>query len=165
MLGPNALGVLPRAEGVVLSGVYYNRASSLIAGGEASLIAGAGGVSIGRFGWADAGGSVLNARSSSSDRIGLVLNQGGDWRRVFWDETTRTWKIREGMNLTLMTGAMGAYVRLDGGGDYNAQIYADPVDGRVVAAYADGLEPTRWRLVRPRGPNGLSLITTWNNPP
>jgi hypothetical protein len=163
MFGQSAPGVSSRAGGVVFSGVYYNRASSVVPATEDGLRAGAGGVSIGRFGWADSGGSVLNSRVSVSDKQGVVVTQAGDWRRVFWDEVTRTWKIREGMNLTMIESAMGMLVELDGCGSWRDPIYTDPASGRVVAGNPGGLEATPWRLVSPSGPGGLSLITTWNN--
>lgn len=164
MNGQNALGVPSRAGGVPLSGVYYNRASSLVPASETGLRAGVGGVSIGRFGWSAPDGSVLNARSSAQDARGIVVIQDGDWRRVFWDSVTRTWKIREGMNLTMLSASPGLLIRLDGGGSWGQRVYADPVDGRALAAYALGLESTPWSVVNANGPNGLSLITTWNTP-
>lgn len=164
MYGSNALAVSPRGEGVPISGVYYDRASSLIAGGEASMRAGVGGVAIGRAGWCAPNGVVLNARTTSEDLIGMVVIEMGDWRRVFWDSAARAWRIREGLNMTMLTGAQGLWVKLDSGGTYRARIYADPIDGRLVASYAVGLEATRWSVARPVGPGGLTLITTWNDP-
>lgn len=163
MFGQGAPGVCSRAGGVVFSGVYYNRASTMVPASEEGLRAGAGGVSLGRFGWADASGNVLNSRTNASDQQGVIVTQGGDWRRVFWDDTTRTWKLREGMNLTMIISAMGMLVELDGGGSWGDPIFTDPVDGRVVAGNPGGLEATPWRLVTPQGPGGLSLITTWND--
>jgi hypothetical protein len=160
--GCNAFGAYPRIEGVPVSGVYYYRASSLVAGGEAGTVAGVGGVSIGRFAWVEPDGRVLNSRVSAAGRFGLVVMQDGDWRRVFWDETTQTWKVRQGFNLTLLSAAPGMWVRLPGGGQWGARVYANPVDGTPVAAYAVGLEATAWSVVRPTAPGGLSLITTWN---
>jgi len=164
MLGNYALGVLPRAEGVPVSGVHYNRASSVVSGGEAGLRAGPGGVSIGRFGWADPAGVVLNQRTSPADRIGLVVTQAGDWRRVFWDDDTHTWKIRQGMNLTMIAAAPGMWIYLRNGGMWRQRVYADPVDGSPFAGYAAGLELTNWSVGQPVGPGGLSLLTTWNKP-
>lgn len=164
MYGQNALGVSSRTEGVPVSGVYYNRASSLVPASEIGLRAGAGGVSIGLFGWADEAGNVLNSRTSASDARGLVVIQGGDWRRVFWDEVSCTWKIREGMNLTMLSGGPGIWVRLANGGAWGQRIYADPANGRVIAGAAVGLEATPWTLVTPSGAGGRAFITTWNTP-
>lgn len=152
----------PRTEGVSVSGFYYNRASSLVVGGDAGTVAGAGGVSIGRFGWAEPDGRVLNQRVSAQGRIGLVLAQMGDWRRIFWDEVTRSWKIREGLNLTMLSAAPGVWVRMPGGAPWGVRVYTSPLDGIPVAGDTGGLEITSWTVGRPCGPGGLSLITTWN---
>lgn len=162
MYGQGALGVVTPAEGAVISGVYYARAASLICGGEAGPRAGPGAVSIGRFAWCDANGIVLNSRTAASDLLGLVAVQGGDWRRIYWDSVTQTWKIREGFNLTMMTAAPGMWVRFPGGASWNARVYTSPLDGVPVAGQADGLEVTPWAVAKPAGPGGLSLITTWN---
>lgn len=157
-----ALGGSPPAEGVVYSGVYYNRATSLVCGGDAGTVAGEGGVSIGRFGWAAPDGRVKNARSSDADLLGFVATQNGDWRRIFWDNVTQSWKIREGFNITLIAAAPGVWAILPGGGSWCAPIYVNPLDGLPVAGYAEGLEPTPWRLARPANPGSLALLTTWN---
>lgn len=162
MYGNSALGMYPHAEGVVISGVYYNRASSLVPGVEAGFRAGAGGVAIGRFGWAEPDGTVYNARMSAEGLLGLVVIQSGDWRRVFWDEATLTWRIRQGLNLTMMSAAPGMYVRIPGGAQWNQRIYTSPLDGIPVAGYAVDLEPTPWAVGQPHTAGGLSLITTWN---
>lgn len=164
MYEQNALGVPVHAGGVPVSGVYYNRVASIVPAVESGLRAGAGGVSIGRFGWATPDGRVFNSRTSAQDVLGLVAIQNGDWRRVFWDEVSRTWKIREGLNLTMLSGGPGVWVKLDNGGGWQDRIYADPVDGRLVAGYSAGLETSRWSVAAPVGPGGLSLITTWNTP-
>lgn len=164
MQGNIAPGVFPRAGGVPVSGVYYYRAGSVIAGGEAGLRAGPGGVAIGRFGWVSPAGVVLNARTSAQDIVGLVVIETGDWRKVFWDELTQTWRIRAGLGLTMLSHAPGMWVVLPGGGSWRERVYANPVDGTPVAGYADGLESTRWSVGKPNGPGGLSLLTTWNKP-
>lgn len=163
MSGPYAPGAPFAAGGVPISGVYYDRASSVVSGGEMGLRAGAGGVSIGRFGWARPDGTVFNARESAQDRLGLVVIQSGDWRRIFWDDASKTWKIREGMNLTMLSAAPGMLVRLAADGVWGQAVYTDPLDGSVIPGYADGLELTPWTLVRPAS-YGLSLISTWNTP-
>lgn len=151
-----------RSTAIPVSGVYYNRASSMVAGGEAPLRAGAGGVSIGRFGWAEPDGRVLNSRVSAQGMLGLVVIQYGDWRKIFWDEETSTWKVREGLPITMLTAAPGVWVSFAGGVSAGDRVYADPMDGLPVAGYAAGLEATRWVIGQPRGRGDLSLITTWN---
>lgn len=166
MYGQSALGVSPHAEGVPISGVHYYRASSTVPAAEAGLRAGDGGVSIGRAGFANVEGVVLNERTSEADTLGIVVYQGGDWRRVYWDSVTLSWKIRKGLNLTMLSASPGVWVFLEGGavGAWGQRVHASPIDGRLYAGYADGLEPTRWAVGKPIGVGGLSLITTWNTP-
>lgn len=162
MYGQNAYGWNAPAVGVPVSGVYYYRASNVIAGGEAGLRAGAGGVSIGRFGWAEPDGTVLNSRVSAQGLRGVIAIHYADWRGVFWDEVTHTWKIREGLPATMIAKAPGVWVDFPNGAVGGAQVYTDPLDGLPVAGYAVGLEATLWTVGRACGPGGLSLITTWN---
>ncbi len=150
------------AEGVPISGVYYNRATSVVSGSEVGLRAGAGGVAIGRFGWAEPDGTVSNARLSAAGVIGLVVIQQGDWRRVYWDTATRSWRIRQGLNLTMLSAAPGILVHIPNGAQWNQRVYTSPLDGIPVAGYAVGLEPTRWAVGKPCTAGGLSLLTTWN---
>lgn len=157
----SALGTFPRAEGVVYSGYYYDRATSVVSGGEYGTVAGSGGASIGRFGWAAPDGRVRNERSSPADLLGFVATQAGDWRRIFWDDVTRSWKIREGMNLTLIRAAPAVWAWMPGGGRWGQRVYTSPLDGIPVAGYADGLEATPWAVARPTAPGGLALLTTW----
>lgn len=160
--GIDALGVYQRAEGVPIEGRYYFRASTLVPPVEGGFAAGVGGASIARFGWGSADGRVTNARASATDALGLVVSQGGDWRRIYWDDLTNSWKIREGMNLTMLASAPGVWVRFASPPTAGARVYTSPLDGVPVAGYADGLEVTPWVVGRPIGPGGLSLITTWN---
>lgn len=162
MYGLNALGVHQHAEGVPIEGRFYFRATTLV-GPAATLVAGVGGAGIARFGWADADGRVTNARALPTDLLGLVVAQSGDWRRIYWDNATRSWRIRQGMNLTMLTAAPGVWVRFPGGvGAPNVRVYTSPLDGIPVAGDTGGLEVTPWVVARPIGPGGLSLITTWN---
>jgi hypothetical protein len=162
VLALNALGAYPTPEGVPLEGYYYFRATSLVPPVAGGFAAGVGGAGIARFGWSDTDGRVTNARASGADTLGLVAYQSGDWRRIYWDDATRSWRIREGMNLTLLAAAPGVWVRIPGGAFPQARVYTSPLDGVPVAGYADGLEITPWVVARPIGPGGLSLITTWN---
>jgi hypothetical protein len=162
MYGSNAFGVPLHAEGVPVSGVHYYRSSSVVSGSELGLRAGPGGVAIGRFGWAEPDGTVLNQRVSDQGVQGLVVIQVGDWRRVFWDDTTHTWRIREGLNLTMLSGAPGMWLSIPNGAQWNQRVYTNPLDGIPVAGYAVNLEPSNWVVGKPCGPRGLSLVTTWN---
>lgn len=159
-----AFGAYRRAEGVPVFGVYYNRASSQVPGGELGLRAGAGGAAIGRFGWAAPDGTVLNARTSDQDQLGLIVTRYGDWRSVYWDDLTHTWRIRQGLNLTMLAASPGFWMRIPGGGSWGAAIYADPTDGTPVAEAADGLELSRWVVGSRCGADGLFFVTTWNLP-
>lgn len=164
MYGCGAPGALTRAGSVPIEGRYYNRAVSLVPGSELGLRAGAGGAAIGRFGWADPNGVVSNARSSDQDQIGLIVNMCADWRGVYWDEPTGTWRIREGFNLTMIVGAPGFPTVLPNGGDWGQRIYADPIDGTPYAGFVAGLESTRWSVGSRQQIGGLFLLTTWNTP-
>lgn len=162
MYGINALGALLAPEGVPFEGRYYFRATTVVPNIAAGFAAGVGGASIARFGWADADGRVTNARAFETDPLGLVVFQTGDWRRIYWDSDTRSWRIREGMNLTMLARAPGVWVRIPGGAVRGATVYTSPLDGVPVSGYADGLVETPWVVARPIGPGGLSFITTWN---
>lgn len=165
MYGLNALGVHQHAEGVPIEGRYYFRASTITPNVAGGFAAGVGGAGIARFGWADADGRVTNARALSTDILGLVAYQGGDWRRIYWDAARRAWIIREGMNLTMIESAPGVWVRIPGGASINAPVFTSPLDGVPVSGDTGGLEATPWVVARPNGPGGLSLITTWNPKP
>lgn len=158
----NALGVFPRTEGVPLSGYYINRPTSVAAGDTGVLWAGAGGVSFARFGWAAPDGTVLNARSSAQDVLGLVVAEWGDWRKVFFDAVSNSWKIREGFPLTMLSAGPGMWVRFPSGTSPNAPVYTSPLDGVPVAGQSGGLEATPWVVAKAHGAGGTSLITTWN---
>lgn len=162
MYGNNALGASLRPEGVPFEGRYYFRATTLVAPVPGGFAAGVGGASIARFGWGDADGRVTNARASPTDVLGLVVYQAGDWRRIYWDDASRSWKIREGMNLTLLGAAPGVWVRLGNLATPGARVYTSPLDGIPIAGDTGGLEITPWVVARPIGPGGLSFITTWN---
>lgn len=163
----NALGAYPCAEGVVISGFYENRATSLVAGGEAPVRAGAGGVLIGRAAWAEPDGRVLNERVSAQGMLGLVGTRSPGlpfFTDIYWDYTVLAWRIREGQPVPLFERAPGMWVRLPGGGNWRDRIYANPVDGSLSAGYADGFEPMPWVVGKPTGPGGLTLLTTWMSP-
>lgn len=160
--GINALGALDVPEGVPIQGRYYFRASTVVPPVAGGFAAGVGGAGIARFGWSGADGRVTNARASEHEVQGLVVWQPGDWRRIYWDDATQSWRIREGMNLTLLAAAPGVWVYFPNGASINARVYTSPLDGIPVAGYAEGLEITPWVVARPIGPGGLSFITTWN---
>lgn len=162
MRGTNALGAPLAPEGVPFEGRYYFRASCVVPNVPGGFAAGVGGAGIARFGWADTDGRVTNARASDTDILGLVAYQAGDWRRIYWDSVSRSWRIREGMNLTMLAAAPGVWVTFPGRAYAGARVYTSPLDGIPVAGQADGLESTPWVVARPIGPGGASFITTWN---
>lgn len=166
MFSSNAFTAPPRGEGVPILGPYNIAIQppwrSVLPPAGATLRCGAGGVSIGRYGWANEFGFVHNVRGADTDMSGVVVDQVADWRRVFWDDITRSWKIREGFEVTLLNYCRTITVRLIDGGSRFARVYANPIDGTLSTGYADGLEETPWTLIDPCGPGVLAYITTWN---
>lgn len=164
MQGPSALGCSPAVEGAFVLG-EYNVASTVVAG-LAPLRAGFGGVAVGRFAWANPAGVVFNQRNSGHDVLGLVLPRIGpdvDWRSVYYDEPTKTWRIREGLPVTLLATG-NVQVRLADGGYANQPIYANTLDGSANAGYIPAGELTRWSMVNNCPPGQLGIISTWSNP-
>lgn len=141
-----------------------NIAATVSAGPQGSPRAGENGVAVGRFAWVDVAGVARNFRNAASDIIGLVLPQlgpGVDWRRVFFDETTQTWRIRQGLNLTLLaSGNMRAHFKY---GAYIAQpVYANVLDGSLISGYSEGAELTRWKVTAACQPESVATISTWS---
>lgn len=161
MQAPSAPAALLAAGGAFAFGVY-SVSATVNAGPAGSLRAGQSGVSIGRFGWADQSGAVRNQRSSPNDLIGLVLPQigpGVDWRRVFYDEETQTYKIREGMNMAML--ASGIYqVQFPDGAVPGQAVYANPLDGTAFSGYSPDGELAPWSVVTAARPGEIAIIST-----
>ena len=135
---------------------------SPVAGG---LQVGAGGLALGRFGFADADGIVTNARVSAADRIGIaippftqpVLNT---WQRNYWDAITQTLRARTGTEAVLLTRGSGVWVRFAGGAWPGQKVYASVLDGQAFSGYAVNAELTLWSVLTKADPGELAVIST-----
>lgn len=132
--------------------------------GAGQLVAGAGGAGLGRFGFATPAGRVTNARTSAQDRVGVVVLPFlepalNTWQRNYWDEASKSLRIREGTEVTVLTrGAV--WVRFDGGAWPGQPVYASPVDGRAYSGYTADAELTSWVAQTVAEPGQLAIITT-----
>lgn len=159
---PSAL-TAPAVEGAFVS-CEYNVAPTLVCGPPGTPRAGEHGAAIGRFAWVRPDGIALNSRTSPDDCLGLVLPEVGpgvDWRRVFYDETSRTWRIREGLNFSMLARGT-VWARFKFGAYVGQQVYANVLDGSLLSGYADGYEATPWSIGSPAGAGGLAIISTWS---
>lgn len=166
MLGPSALDGSRAVEGAFVLGAY-NVASSVVAGGVGGLRAGPNGVSMGRFGWADAAGIVHSMRTNASDVLGIVIPQLGpwvDWRRAYFDEVTESWKLREGMPLTMAANGT-VWARFPFGARIGERVYANPLDGSAISGDTPGGELTPWSVNSNTPAGGLAIISTWSKYP
>lgn len=165
MLNNSALAAFSAVEGaVVFDG--QNPASSLSSPVPAGLRAGPGGVAIGRFGWTDANGTVRNTRLNAGDALGFIIPDipiNSDWRNVFFDEVTRTFRIREGLPVTMLrTGKVWA--KFVNGAQVLQPVYANILDGSAISGYSLAGELTRWSVSTPTDAQALAIITTWRLP-
>lgn len=167
MHGNSALAPLQGVEGAFFWGMYFNPACSLVSPVPAGLRAGPGGVGIGRFGWADANGTVRNARLSATDMLGLVIPDvpvNSDWRNVFFDIVTCTWRIREGLPVTLLRNGQ-VWVKFVGGAQLSQPVYANLIDGRAISGYSVAGELTPWSVGSTVSAESMAIITTWSKYP
>lgn len=163
MQGPSALAAAPAVEGAFVFS-SNNIAATVNAGPAGSLRGGDGGVIIGRFGWANVDGIVLNSRTSPEDIPGVVMPQYGpgvDWRQVFYDEALQVFRIRKGLGLTMLSRG-NVWVRFPGGANIGQQVYTNPLDGSVISGYSADGELTPWSVASAAPPGQLAIITTWS---
>lgn len=161
MYGPSALAAYPAVEGAFVLGAY-NDFATVNGGPAASPRAGAHGVGIGRFAWMGVDGVVLNARSSSQDLQGIVIapmSPQVDWRWVFYDDVSQTFRIREGLPCPLLA-AGNMWVRFPNGARYGESVYANVLDGTPISGYSADGELTPWSVSRPCAANELAIIST-----
>jgi len=161
MNGPSALAAYPAAEGAFVLGAY-NSFATVIGGPQASPRAGEGGVALGRFGWMGEDGVVLNARMSEADLQGVVIIQAGpgvDWRRVFYDEVTATFRVREGLPCPMLSRG-NVWARFPYGARPGEQVYANVLDGAPLSGYSPAGELTPWTVSTFCGAGGLAIIST-----
>lgn len=159
----SALAASSAVEGAFVLG-HYNVAATVNAGPAGALVAGLHGVAIGRFGWADENGLVLNERTSGFDVIGLVvprLGPGVDWRQVFYDDASDTWRIRQGLPLTMLSRG-SVWARFPGGAYAGQMVFANVLDGTPLSGYSPDGELTRWSVVTSCRPGELAVISTWS---
>lgn len=150
-------------EGAFVFGAY-NVASSLIAGGLAPLRAAAGGLAVGRFGWASDEGIAANTRAADTDRLGFVMPKLGpffDRSGQFFDEALQAVKVREGLPVTLLaTGQVWA--KFPNGARVHDRVYARLLDGVAFSGPNDDSELTQWAVDCDCAPGGLAIISTWS---
>jgi hypothetical protein len=92
----------------------------------------------------------------------VVLPQFGpgvDWRQVFYDDVTLTFRIRYGLGLTMLARG-NVWVRFPTGAVPGQQVYANPLDGTAISGYSVAGELTPWSVVTPAGPGDLAIIST-----
>lgn len=163
MLNYSALTASPAVEGAFAYSEFTITAT-LIAGRAGPIQAGAGGVAVGRFGWVRPDGVAQNLRTSEEDVLGFVLPDYGpfvDWRRVFFDDVSQAWKIREGLAVTLV-GAGNFWARFPNGARVGDPVYVNPLDGRAVSGYSPTAEPTPWFVASAARAMQLAIISTWS---
>lgn len=163
MHSPSALAASPAVEGAFVFGAY-NIMTTVCGGPAASLRAGLHGVAMGRFAWMAPTGICLNVRLSVADLLGLVLPQYGpgiDWRRVFYDDVTQTFRIREGLPVTLLAKG-NVWARFKYGATIGDPVYASLIDGSAISGYSADDELTPWSVVSTARPGELAIISTWS---
>lgn len=176
-----AFAVTPAVEGAPAS--CRNPFASMCAG-AGQLTAGANGVILGRFGFADPiTGRVDNARTSALQQLGFVLPQWGTWQKLYCE--ANTWILREGLMVTLASRG-DFWCRFAGGANAGQQVFANVSDGSAAAgilgpewtadaavvtadsifytADGGGYAPTQWTVVTPVCPGGLGVISSWQPP-
>ena len=138
--------------------------ATCIAGPNGAIQAGPQGTAIGRFAWVRPDGVALNQRTSPDDAIGIVLPEFGpgvDWRRVFYDDVSKTCRIRQGLNISILT-AGNVLMRFPGGARPGNQVYANLLDGSAISGPSVSGEVTRWFVASAAPPGQLAIITTWS---
>lgn len=161
MNGPSALAAHTAVEGAFVLGAF-NHFATVVGGPQASPRAGEHGVAIGRFAWMGVDGLTLNMRSSDADLQGVVItvaNPGVDWRWVFYDDATRTYRIRQGLPCPMLSRG-NVWVRFQYGARPGEQVYANILDGSAISGYSAGGELTPWVVVTHAAAGGLSIIST-----
>lgn len=142
----------------------FSISATTVAGPSGSARAGAGGIAIGRFVWIRPDGVALNQRTSPDDVLGYVLPEFGpgvDWRRVFYDEVSRTWRIRQGMNVSLLASG-NVWARFAGGAYVGDQVYANVLDGSAISGQSVTGELTPWFVATAATPGQIAAISTWS---
>lgn len=159
----SALAASPAVEGAVVCGTY-NIMRTVAGGPPGSPRAGVGGAAIGRFGWMSTEGSVRSERTSPFDTQGLVLPfeiPFADWRAVYFDTVSNTWRIREGLALSMLLQG-NVWVRFPYGAYVGQRVYANVLDGAPISGDTPDGELTPWSVVTNARAGELAIISTWS---
>lgn len=145
------------AEG--LPATYNPRVTGLV--GDFPLQAAPGGVTLGRFGWADVKQRLVSNVYTAGFPIGIVQPVCGGWGRQFYSNCA--WVLREGLNAYIET--LGDFwLRFADGVNVGNAIWANPADGSAWAADQGGYRPTVFRAATCAAPGDLAIISSWNPP-
>lgn len=163
MYANSALTASPAVEGAVVLGAY-NIMATVSSGRPGGLVGGVNGTALGRFGWADVGGMVYNRRTSAQDVLGFTLPQFGpyvDWRRVFFDDASQTYRVRQGLPVTMISRG-NVWARFPSGAYAGQPVFANILDGSAISGYSPEGELTPWSVLTDCPPGQLAIITTWS---
>lgn len=163
MYATSALTASPAVEGAIVLGAY-NIMATVTNGRPGGLVGGLNGTALGRFGWADANGVVLNQRTSPQDVLGFTLLQTGpqvDWRRVFYDDASQTWRVRRGLPVTMISRG-NVWARFPNGAYAGQPVFANVLDGSALSGYSPDGELTPWSVLTDCPPGHIAVITTWS---
>jgi hypothetical protein len=138
--------------------------------GAGAFVAPVGGTIQGRFGWGNTSThTVANTRVTASDQLGIVLPLrvqagamviGGGWTWQFYDPAVRAFRIRQGLNVTLMAEG-NFWLRFAGGAYAGEPVYASLVDGSAISGETSDAEPTPWTVCSNAGPGELAMVSTY----
>lgn len=134
-----------------------NPRSILLAGPLAYRAGGPDGVEVGLFGWADpATGTVENARTDASQRLGLILPIH------LFRTIPKLWGVLPpGYEVTLAT-AGDFLVSFPNGALAGQRVYANLLDGSPVSGDTAGTELTPWTVMQDAAPGELCIISSWS---
>lgn len=130
--------------------------------GAGQFVAAPGGLIQGRFGWGDPSTGLASNVPTAGATLGVVLPYAGwraDWGRVYFDPTVNAYRIREGLNVTLMTGGP-FWLRFAAGAVAGQPVYASNVDGAALSGYTAEATLTPWKVSTPTAPGGLAIVST-----
>lgn len=147
-------------------GLGFNPFASVPAPIAGSLVAGADGVTLNRFGWADPDTGEVSNLYAPSTLFGLVLPQPfryarNGWNLAYWSAGALI--LRAGQFVTL--AAQGDFwVRFAAGASVGAQVFANPADGTAWAGNPSGFFSTPWTCMSYAPPGSPALISSWAKP-
>lgn len=136
-----------------------NPHTSLLAG-EGTLVAGANGVTIGVFAWADENGMVANQKSSDA-RLGFVHREQQGTITQFLAGHGNT--IMAGQAMTLMSGG-DFWAMFADGASIGQYVHANDTDGTLKASASNsesGYTLTQFKVASKAEAGELAKITSW----